>query len=52
MNPNTIMLNALVVGFGSIGRRHVNNLLTLPNMNIIICTENTKTDKYKKGVNL
>tara|TARA_B110000438_G_scaffold291389_1_gene328273 strand:- start:4024 stop:5007 length:984 start_codon:yes stop_codon:yes gene_type:complete len=32
-------LKVLVVGFGSIGHRHVNNLSQYPNMEIIICTK-------------
>ena len=31
-------MKALVVGFGSIGKRHANNLLKFSNMKVIICT--------------
>ena len=31
-------MKVLVVGFGSIGHRHVNNLLKYPDMEVIICT--------------
>jgi predicted dehydrogenase len=34
-------MKALVVGYGSIGRRHVNNLLTMPNIEVIVCTNRT-----------
>lgn len=37
-------MKALVVGLGSIGRRHVDNLLTMPNMKIIICTKQKITN--------
>jgi predicted dehydrogenase len=40
-------LKSLVIGYGSIGQRHVKNLLKIPKMQIIICTK--KTDiKFKK----
>jgi predicted dehydrogenase len=32
-------LKIAVVGYGSIGRRHVENLLSIPNIKIIICTK-------------
>ena len=31
-------MKVLVVGFGSIGKRHINNLLKYPNVELIICT--------------
>ena len=34
-------MKALVVGYGSIGKRHVNNLLTIPNIEVIVCTRRT-----------
>ena len=33
------MKKVLVVGYGSIGKRHVNNLLKESNFEIIICTK-------------
>jgi predicted dehydrogenase len=40
-------LKALVIGYGSIGRRHIENLSTLKNMEIIVCTKR-KYDKFLK----
>lgn len=40
-------MKALVVGYGSIGKRHVKNLLTLSNIEIIIFT-NRKDENLKK----
>lgn len=44
-------MKALVVGYGSIGRRHVNNLLAIPNIDVLVCTSrtdvNTKNDRIK-----
>ena len=37
-------MKALVVGYGSIGKRHVNNLLRMPNMKVIVCTNRTDVD--------
>ena len=39
-----ICLKAIVVGYGSIGKRHVMNLLSLPNMEVIICSKHAKSD--------
>jgi len=43
-------LKILVVGYGSIGKRHVENLSKIPNIEIIICTKKTLKSnlKYKK----
>ncbi len=42
-------LKILVVGYGSIGKRHVQNLLTIPNIEIIICTkQKIKNPSIKK----
>ena len=32
-------MKIVVVGYGSIGKRHVQNLLKIPNTEIIICTK-------------
>ncbi len=37
-------MKALVVGYGSIGKRHVQNLLSIPNMKIIVCTKRKDVD--------
>lgn len=29
----------LIVGYGSVGKRHVNNLVSIPNIEIIVCTK-------------
>ena len=41
-------MKILVVGFGSIGRRHVKNLLELTHVKIIVCTKQTKLGNLKK----
>ena len=42
-------MKALIVGYGSIGKRHVTNLLSLPNMEVIVCSKHAKLDvKLKK----
>ena len=38
-------MKVIVVGYGSIGKRHVNNLLLIPNVEIIICTRRNNVDK-------
>ena len=40
-------MKALVVGYGSIGRRHIENLSALRNIEIIVCTKR-KSDKFLK----
>jgi predicted dehydrogenase len=46
------MIKAVVVGYGSIGRRHVKNLLNLPDIQVIICTKrkDLKEIKNKKVI--
>ncbi len=40
-----------VLGYGSIGKRHVHNLLLIPNIEIIICTKQKKfNDQFPKNV--
>lgn len=41
-------MKALVVGYGSIGKRHVNNLMKFKNMKILICTRNKEANQLKK----
>jgi predicted dehydrogenase len=41
-------LKSLVVGYGSIGSRHVKNLLAIPNMEVIICTKRKGIEKIEK----
>ena len=41
------MLKALVVGYGSVGKRHIENLSKLKNMEIIVCTKK-KPDQFLK----
>jgi predicted dehydrogenase len=41
-------LNVLVVGYGSIGKRHITNLSKFPNMKIFVCT-NRKYDSFLKN---
>ena len=43
------MYTILIVGFGSIGKRHLDNILTNFDAKIIICTKRTDLKKYKKN---
>ena len=43
------MTKILIVGYGSIGKRHVKNLLKIPNTEIVICTK-SKVKKSKRIV--
>ena len=45
---SNFLLKALVVGFGSIGKRHANNLLKFSNMKVIICTSKKHSTYFKK----
>ena len=46
-------LKVLVVGYGSIGKRHTNNLISLGCSEIIICTQNKEALKLqKKGIKI
>ena len=46
-------LKILVVGYGSIGKRHTDNLLDIGNLDIIICTKNKESFKLiQKGVKI
>ena len=42
-------MKIIVVGYGSIGKRHVNNLLLIPNIEIIICTHRNNVDNSIKN---
>ena len=42
------MKKILVVGYGSIGKRHVENLLSISNLEIIVCTKRKDVNKLKK----
>ena len=41
-------MNVLVVGYGSIGKRHIANLSKFPNVHIFVCT-NRKYDSFLKS---
>ena len=41
-------MNVLVVGYGSIGKRHITNLSKFPNLNIFVCTSR-KYDSFLKN---
>ncbi len=43
-------MKALIIGYGSIGRRHIENLSKLPHMDIIVCTKR-KIDNFLKKNN-
>tara|TARA_B100000470_G_C19616324_1_gene313375 strand:- start:86 stop:562 length:477 start_codon:yes stop_codon:yes gene_type:complete len=42
------MKKILVIGYGSIGKRHVENLLSISNFEIIVCTKRDDISKLKK----
>lgn len=44
------MIKALVVGYGSIGKRHVKNLLTLSNIQVIVYTKRKDIEKENKKI--
>ena len=49
MLKNIICLKIALIGYGSIGKRHVSNLLRMPNVEIIICTkQKIKNPSIKK----
>jgi predicted dehydrogenase len=46
-------LKVLIVGYGSIGKRHTNNLMSIGNIEIIICTKNKEAFQLeKKGIKI
>ena len=48
MKQTINMKKILVVGYGSIGKRHVENLLSISNLEIIVCTKRNDVKKLKK----
>ena len=42
------MKKILVVGYGSIGKRHIENLLSISNLEVIVCTKRKDIGKLKK----
>ena len=42
-------MKILVVGYGSIGKRHVNNLTKMKHIEILICTKNKEANTLKKN---
>lgn len=42
-------MKALVVGYGSIGKRHLKNLMSLPNVEITVCTKHKDAFLQKTG---
>tara|TARA_B110001454_G_scaffold15943_1_gene14290 strand:- start:4496 stop:5479 length:984 start_codon:yes stop_codon:yes gene_type:complete len=42
------MKKILVVGYGSIGKRHVENLLSISNLEVIVCTKRNDVSEIKK----
>lgn len=43
-------MKALVVGYGSIGRRHIKNLSSIKNIEILVCSRSKKKNKLKKNI--
>lgn len=43
-------MKALVIGYGSIGKRHIDNLSKFPNLKILVCTKR-KSDIFLKRTN-
>ena len=41
-------MRILIVGFGSIGKRHLDNLMNASNNQMIICSKRDDLDGYKK----
>ena len=46
------MNKILIVGYGSIGKRHVNNLISIPNTEIIICTKQNEIKFTNKKIKI
>ena len=44
------MIKTLVIGYGSIGKRHVKNLLTLSNIQVIVYTKRKDLEKENKKI--
>jgi len=48
-----LCLKILIVGYGSIGKRHTNNLLNIGDVEIIVCSKNKESFKLiKKGIKI
>jgi predicted dehydrogenase len=45
-------LKIAVIGYGSIGKRHVKNLASIPNMQIIICTKQKIRNPHKNKIKI
>lgn len=45
-------MKVIVVGYGSIGKRHVRNLLKIPNIEIIVCTKQIINQTYPKKIKI
>ena len=45
-------MKVAVIGYGSIGKRHVQNLLLIPNIEIIICTKQKITNSFTKKIKI
>ena len=41
-------MNVLIVGYGSIGKRHIENLSSIKNCRIIVCTKRKQDNFLKK----
>ena len=42
-------MKILVVGYGSIGKRHLNNLMTFKDVEILVCSKNRQANQLKKN---
>ena len=46
------MTKILIIGFGSIGKRHMRNILSKKNMQVIICTKRNDFKNNEKNVKI
>ena len=44
-----VHLKILVVGYGSIGKRHVDNLRKIKHVELLVCTKNKEANILKKN---
>ncbi len=49
MTSTNFYLKILVVGYGSIGKRHVNNLMKLKDVEILVCSKNKDASQLTKN---